>query len=556
MSIVLMKLNQLLDIQQVEQLLKAVIKFTPQALWVVDLEDNVLAKAGPADIPADINDLYHTVQADAAAIEIVDKPYTAVRVPIDIHGQQLGYVIGVSADSDHQVAERVTATVQMVSQILADQTYKEYELNSLSTELVGRYEELTLLYELSQDLGAVFDIPTICDIALDRAMQIVSVEKAFIALMDEDSKHLTVMATRGIQGFVGWKVPVDHGISGRVAALGKQVLLHAREPSSPDPKRKKDTLEAVLSIPLILPTDQSKGQHEVLGVITLAGKPPGEDFSAGEAKLLTTIMIQVTVAIHNSRLIQALREAERVQQQIEIAARIQQSLLPKHPPQLPAVELAGECISAANVGGDYYDFVTDEAGRLTLLIADVSGHSVGSALMMVMARSILRHEIALGKPIATVLADTNTAMLNDLIQAEMFISVFCARYDPATHQLTFANGGHNPPLLWRKKTGQIIPLNSDGLIVGVLENVVYEERAITLHPGDALILYTDGVIEARNPDGEQFGQDRVQELLTEYGSLSSDVLAKRLYKAIRRHIQDTIQQDDMTFLILKVQEQA
>jgi sigma-B regulation protein RsbU (phosphoserine phosphatase) len=546
--------NLLLDVEQVENLLVSIVGIMPhQALLVIDATGSILARAGSIDIPDEVvNHLQYPDEKDMAATQTSNKSYSEVRTPINFQDRQAGYVVGISFDSGQQVVEQLTSTTRLISQVLTDQINKENELNCLSTELLDKYEELTLLYDLSQELGVLFDIQMICDIALERAMEVVKAKKAYVALMDDDGEHLTVVATRNLEGFVGWKIPVGQGISGRVAAMGKQVVLNARAPKSSEPSKNWLLFEAILSVPLILPTEQSSEGDQVLGVITMAGKRPGEMFTAGDAKLATTIMTQVAVAIHNSRLVQVLQEAGRARQQMEIAARIQQSLLPKHPPQLPGIALAGQCLPAANVGGDYYDFLTDDDGRLILLVADASGHSVGSALMMAMARSILRYEISLGKALDKVLANTNTAMLNDLIEAEMFITLFCARYDPSTRELTFVNGGHNPPLLQRATGGKTIELNSEGTILGLLDDVTYEEQSTTLDSGDILVLYTDGVVEARNPAGELFGEEKLQNLLSKHHSLSPDELKDKIYKAICQHTKDTEQQDDITLLILKV----
>lgn len=550
-----MKLSQLLDPRQMERYLRAFVELAPLALSVADREGNVLAVSKPPGVPDTVVG-HPALQVLATEQPIAETVRPQARAPISIHGHSIGEVIGISLDPERVSASTIASITRLVSETLADQAYKEHELNSLATELLSRYEEITLLYDLSQALSSVFDIQTICDIALEKALQAVVAEKAFIALMDEDTEQLTVVAARGMDGFVGWKIPVSQGISGRVAASGKQILLHAGEPSPSNTQEERASLDAVLSVPLILSTGQAKGEDRVLGVMTMAGKPAGEIFTAGDAKLLSTIATQVAIAVHNSRLIEALREAERVRQEMEIAARIQRSLLPDHPPQIPGVALAGRCLPAANVGGDYYDFLTDEAGHLNLLIADVSGHSVGAALMMAMARSILRREMSLGKSPAAVLADTNTALLADLTNAGLFITVFCARYDPTTRQLTFANGGHNPPLLWHAAEKQIAELDSDGMIVGILDDVQYEERTVALAPGDVLVLYTDGVIEARSPEGEQLGEHRLRALLTEYNRLPPHALAERVCEAVNRHTQDTAQQDDITLLVLKVQEES
>ena len=558
MSSTSINLSGLINPKQVEQLFSSIFEIGAQLLLVTDLKGLVLAKVAHPTIPAEITQHFYSGSYKNGG-EAIGLPYQESRIPIEIQSQKIGYVIGIAFDVDSETARRLAATTQFAGHVLSEQVYKEYELTSLTTELLSRYEELTLLYEMSQTLGSVFDVQTICDIALEMAMQVLPAERAFIALKDDNSEDLTVIASQGVKGFVGWKVPIGQGITGYVASTGEQVLLDAQElPSGQTtaplktPKKGQNPTEATLAVPLMLSVDYFREEKGILGVMTMAGKPPGEQFSAGNAKLLTTLAAQVTTAIHNSRLVRALREAERVQQQIKIAAQIQQSLLPKQSPQVPGITLAARCVSAANVGGDYYDFLTDDHDRLTLLIADASGHSVGSALMMVTARSRLRYEIALGKSLSTILADTNEAIFDDLSQAEMFISMFCARYEPATRQLTFSNAGHNPPLLHRASNNEILNLEADGLILGVLDQVEFEEKSVVLEPGDVLVLYTDGVIEARAPAGQMFGLEQFQSILTKYNSLPPDKLIDQIYKTISLYTDNAAQQDDITLLILKV----
>ncbi len=553
--------NQLLNARQVEDLLKSVIKIAPYLFLIVDMEDNVLAQAIPADIPADLLDeLYKSIKVDTLANEVKGRPYTEIRMPIDARGHLVGYIIGISFNQAERDSHTLSLITQIISQVLTEQADKEYELNSLSLELLSRYEEITLLYELGQSLGSVFDVPTICNIALQMALQVIPAKNAYIALIDEKSEYLEVVASQGDRGFIGWRVPMGQGISGYVAASGKQILLDAQETSPlgitrklrSDPVERLEPPEPILAIPLVLPVDHIPDHRGILGVMTMTGRPTGKMFTAGDAKLMTSIATQVSIAIHNSQLVHALREAERVQQQVKIAADIQQSLLPKQSPQVPGVELFGQCVSAANMGGDYYDFFVDEAGRLTLLIADVSGHSIGTALMMATARSALRLEIALGKPLPTVMADTNQTMFADLSQAEMFISAFCARYDPRTRTLTFVNAGHNPPLLRRGQNGEVLELDTDGLIFGVLDETDYEEQSVVLDPGDILTLYTDGAIEARNGNGTQYGEDRLRRLLSRYSSLRPSEITRCIYESIYQYTGPSPQQDDITLLLLKI----
>jgi serine phosphatase RsbU (regulator of sigma subunit) len=548
------ELVQLLKAGQVEHLLNSLVEIAPStSLVITDPKGNILLNVGDSGPMSEALDGLNLADLeDGLAIKKPQQSLTIIPFSINLRTLRVGYIIGITRETDRTANRRVIQTTHLAHQLLTNLVYKEYELNSLSTDLINKYEEITLLFELSQDLGAVFDISTICQIAMEKAMRVVSAQKAYLALMDEDRRHLTIMAAYGFDDFVGHKIPADEGISGRVATSGKTMVLQQQE-MAPDKFMPADIpQEAILAVPLILPIESSKADSETLGVIVLIGKPTGGIFTAGEAKLLTTIMTQISVTIHNTRLVHALQEAERIKQQIEIAARIQQSLLPKSPPQLPGIALAGRCIPAANVGGDYYDIFLDEKGYLNLLIADASGHSIGSALMMALARSNLRFELALGKSLDKVLVDTNSALFSDLIEAEMFISMFCARYNPDTHELSFANAGHNPPLLWRAARRQVATLDTEGLILGVDNKAPFEQKSITLQAGDILVLYTDGVIEARNLRGEQFSQKKLERLLAENISLTPDKLIDIIYQATHHHIRRETQQDDITLLAIKV----
>src|SRR5205823_12530817 len=133
--------------------------------------------------------------------------------------------------------------------------------------------------------------------------------------------------------------------------------------------------------------------------------------------------------------------------------------------------------------------------RLTLIVADVAGHSISSALLMAMARSTLRREVGSSSGPAELLDVTNRALFPDLVHAELFITAFCAAYDPSRRHLQFASAGHNPPLLRRFADGSVVPLEADGVALGILEDGGYEQREIELEPGDVLLMYTDGVVE-------------------------------------------------------------
>jgi sigma-B regulation protein RsbU (phosphoserine phosphatase) len=203
-------------------------------------------------------------------------------------------------------------------------------------------------------------------------------------------------------------------------------------------------------------------------------------------------------------------------------------------------------VPAANVGGDYYDFLVDEGGGLALVIADVAGHSIGSALMMAMGRSILRCELAGGGEPAAVLRATNAALFDDLVRAGLFITAFCARFDPATRRLAYANAGHNPPLLRRAADGVTRELDADGASLGILQDLEFEPGKTALEAGDVLVLYTDGITEAPGPDG-QFGEERLRAALDDR---PPGALVEAIYAAVRAHAGD-VRADDVTLVALR-----
>lgn len=245
------------------------------------------------------------------------------------------------------------------------------------------------------------------------------------------------------------------------------------------------------------------------------------------------------------------QQQQAIQAEVDLAASVQRGLLPDAPPELPGIELAGRCVPAANVGGDYFDYLLDAHGRLVLLVADVAGHSISSALLMAMARSILRREIGHAPGPAELLEATNRTLFADLVNAELFITAFCAVYDPRAHQLEFANAGHNPPLL-RRATGRVDALDTEGVTLGILEDGGYEQASVPLEAGDVLLLYTDGVVEAADPEQDQFGEQRLSELLASGDGATPTELIDRVLDTLQAHADGQPQSDDVTLVALRV----
>ncbi len=236
--------------------------------------------------------------------------------------------------------------------------------------------------------------------------------------------------------------------------------------------------------------------------------------------------------------------------ELKLARQIQKSLLPSSPLKLPAVHVTGYCLPAAQVGGDYFDYF-QRRKQIDVVIADVSGHAVGSALFMVETRSALKTQLGLERTVADTLALLNEALFEDLNRADHFITMFYLRYHTATRQLSYASAGHNPPLLLRQRQADCVQLDAEGLIFGVKREVAFEEKTTLLEPGDIVFLYTDGLIEAESEQGEFFGSERLCNLLTRHRQATPQGLIDLVIAELHDFCGSAVFQDDVTVVVLK-----
>jgi sigma-B regulation protein RsbU (phosphoserine phosphatase) len=247
-----------------------------------------------------------------------------------------------------------------------------------------------------------------------------------------------------------------------------------------------------------------------------------------------------------------LLENARVVKEMEIAKQIQLSLLPSAPPTLSGMTVAGRCKPAAHVGGDYYDYFQHGDFGADMVIADVSGHSVGAALIMAETRSVLRAQARSDRSVGEILDTLNELLHDDLSGAELFITMFYVRYDTRRRLLSYANAGHNPPLIFRDGSATCVELDAEGLILGVKRRVDFEEKNIELRPGDVVLLYTDGITEARNPDGEFFGASRLCALLSDNSGREADEIIDVILANVESFSGGNALDDDISMVVLKI----
>ena len=246
----------------------------------------------------------------------------------------------------------------------------------------------------------------------------------------------------------------------------------------------------------------------------------------------------------------ALLENASMVKEMEIAKQIQLSLLPPSAPTLSGIDCAGLCVPATHIGGDYYDIFL-RGDELSMVIADVSGHSVGAALIMVETRSVLRAQLESLHAPAVMISALNELLHEDLSRAELFITMSYLSYNTTTGKLRYTNAGHPPPLLYRQSSASFTELDAEGLVLGVRRGVSFDEPSLQIESGDLLLLYTDGIIEAEGAQGELFGTERLREVIAGECRKTAVGVIGGVLDAVRAFTGASSFKDDISMLLFK-----
>lgn len=273
--------------------------------------------------------------------------------------------------------------------------------------------------------------------------------------------------------------------------------------------------------------------------------------SKEETLVLSTIVDITTRKATEAAIRQAQVNLAIAQSEIRIAQRIQASLSPSAPIKSSHFEVTGYCLPADKIGGDYFDYFYRNEDHLDMIIADVSGHSIGPSLFMVETRSAIRTQANISAIPSETLKILNNFLFEDLDKSDYFITLFYLQYNIATHQLSFANAGHPPPLLLNPFQSECEQLDADGLILGVYKNVVFEEKVTALSKGGLILLYTDGLTEAQNADGEFFGLKRVNDILVQHAQQSPQTIIETLLEELKQFCRREVFVDDITLMVFK-----
>jgi predicted permease len=293
--------------------------------------------------------------------------------------------------------------------------------------------------------------------------------------------------------------------------------------------------------------------HELVGILLLGPAEGRDGYTAADTALLGSAADIFALLIENGRLNERSLEQEKLRRDLALAAEVQRRLLPPRPPDLDGIRLAAFTMPARSVGGDYYDFFDLGEGRLGLAVADVAGKGVPAALLMSTVQATLRVLVDRGLPSSRIAAQMNR-LLHQSTAMNGYATFFYAQMDRQAGRLRYVNAGHNPPYLVRRAGSgiEVGELSVGGTVIGLFPEVDYDDGDVDLRAGDLLVMFTDGVTEARNAIGDEFGEDRLRTLLRDALGRSPDEIASSLSTHLRAWMAGAEQHDDVTFVVAAI----
>jgi len=458
-------------------------------------------------------------------------------LPLRRAGEPMGVAVLVHHDGPAPGEERLSFLRELATQLSIALGNARVYADAMREKMENR-----LLFELGTKIAGSLETGQLLEQFLDLVFQVVRYDAAGIYLVDRQTQWITRQTIRGYDAVPddAVRLKVGRGLIGWTVKTGQGVIV---SDVTRDPRyvNARDETRSEMVAPL-------RVGAEVIGAFNLESDEP-DAYEPDDMELLMTFASQAAVAIERTRLHAEVLEKRRLEGEVSIGQRIQRSFLPERDPVVPNFEVAGANDSSDVVGGDYYDFIRIADGHLGIVVADVSGKGIPAALIMAAFRASLIAEIRNNYSIRTILAKVNK-LLWESVEIDRFVTAVYGVLDLQSRRFTYVNAGHNPGLLYRPATGKFDHLDPTGPLLGTFEAATYKERHVEIHPGDVLVVYTDGVTEAMTPTGELFGVERLHEVIRERAGEGAASVVRGVREACRV-FQEGRQADDLTLVVVR-----
>lgn len=410
-------------------------------------------------------------------------------------------------------------------------------------------EELSVVNDVTTATTSSRSVKEIIDLIVQKCVKHLRVEQGAVQLFDdkprdEEAAALKTVVRRVGSGFGGLPIRLSDQITGWMLRHKSPLTINdlANDDRFRYPLPAGVSVRNLLCVPLRAP-------GRMIGVLSVFNKQGQEGFTDGDQRLLAIIGAQSAQVIEAARLYEEEKMLQVMRRDMEVAHEIQMNLLPKAPPAVQGYEIAGKTLAAQNVGGDYFDYLLGGSGEVAICLGDVSGKGMPAALLMANVQATIRGQHLVNPAPSECMVRANQ-LLYQSTDAAKFVTFFYGILEPQTGRFRFTNAGHNPPIVISRDAA-IKHLESGGPVLGALPAFPYQEDETVLNPGDALVIYSDGISEAMNATNEEFGEDRLEQMIVDNRYAGSHDLIDRIFHAVHQHSVEVAQSDDMTIVVVR-----
>jgi len=426
---------------------------------------------------------------------------------------------------------------------------------------VRGFREVGMILAAFRALSSIPLLDDLLALVVDTAIELTAAERGFIMLKAEDENLIFRCARDSHKHPLdGSSFQTSRRVPYEVFQTGHRVVirdLDLDDGSDSHSATRRLGLRSISCVPLHYRTVHDSGnlsgiaQSETIGVLYVDSASAGAGLSNTRIDALETLASEAAMAIYNARLYKDSQDKRRMEEQLAIAREIQQALLPQPVKQLPYASASSRNLPCHEVGGDYFDYFSLEGGRFGFALGDVAGKGISAALLASMLQGIFSAQALFEGPLPAMISNVNRT-LAQRGTGNRFVTFFFGILDPDGN-CTYVNAGHNPPYVLGRD-GSMRELTTGGMVLGLIAGAQYEAETIKLQPDDHLVLFTDGVTEALNTTGEEFGKERLEALLRENARATTPQILARLQDAVLSFSARAPQHDDITMMILGFRE--
>ncbi len=484
--------------------------------------------------------LIDDVRKDSTYIAAVPNVRSELAVPLTTKNGVIGVIDLEASDPGYFHEEHKRLLMLIASRMAAG-----IENAQLYTRTTRQARILLLLNEIARELSSILNLDELLSRIAELLRRLIDYQMFSILLVDSTGEKLQHRFSLRFNENVHMKndIPLGHGLVGYAAQTRQAVLV---PDVSKDPRYIAGNPEtrAELAVPLIY-------KDKVIGVLDLEHTRRGF-FTDDHRRTMITLAAQVAIAIENARLYEEIaRQERRLERDLALARELQMRLLPQALPKVKHLDLAAKFTPARAIGGDLYDFIPYSLSRLAMVVGDVSGKGAPAAIYAALVSGILRSHAPIEPAPGEMLSAVNLSLAERRIEAQ-YVSLIYAVWDDEHRTLLVANSGLPRPVLVRD--GKTSAIEATGLPLGLFDDVTYDEFRFDMQPGDIFVMFSDGILDARNRTGELFGRSRVEKIIANCAGQSANCVVDSLFKAVSEHSAGVETFDDMTVLAIKVKD--